>query len=156
MGDDGSVDIGVREVVLRSRFGQVLVVLVAAIAVVATVGALLRGDVGFLWHLVPVLALVVVGAWALFWRPAVAITPPDVGFINPLRTVRVTWPAIQDVETRWALTLVTEGGRYTAWAAPRQGGYGAASERSRRLYESPAGPDQSRSGTAWAPRRPRV
>lgn len=143
MGDDGSVDIGVRDVVLRSRFGQVLVVLVAAISVVATTGALLRGDLALVGHLVPTLALVVVGAWALFWRPSIAITPADVELVNVLRTVRVTWPAIQDVETRWALTLVTASGRYTAWAAPRQSGYGAASEQSRRLYGAPSRPERS-------------
>ena len=132
-----------RDVVLRSRFGQVLVVLLAVIAVVATGGTLLRGDIGMLAHLLPTLALVVVGAWALFWRPAGAITPAEVELVNVLRTVRVTWPAIQDVETRWALTLVTASGRYTAWAAPRQGGYSAASEQSRRLYGSASGPDRS-------------
>jgi hypothetical protein len=132
------VDIGVRDVVLRSRFGQVLVALLAAIALVATGGTLLRGDVGMLAHLVPALALVVVGAWALFWRPAVAITPADVELVNVLRSVRVTWPAIQEVETRWALTLVTAGGRYTAWAAPRQSSYRAGAEEASRLYGSMA------------------
>jgi hypothetical protein len=138
VGDDGSVDIGVRDVVLRSRFGQVLVVLLAAVAVAATGGALLRGDVGLLAHLVPALALVVVGAWALFWRPAVGITPVEVELVNILRTVSVTWPAITDVETRWALTLVTADGRYTAWAAPRQSSFRAGADEPRRMYASPA------------------
>lgn len=146
MGDDGSVDIGVREVVLRSRFGQGLVVLVAAIALVASAGALLRGDLRMVAHLVPALALVVVGVWALFWRPAVALTPAEVELVNVLRTVRVSWPAIQDVETRWALTLVTGKGRYTAWAAPRQSSHRAGADEPRSLYGSPvaAGRDQVR------------
>jgi len=42
---------------------------------------------------------------------------------NPLSTWTVPWPAIQRIDTKWALTLFTERGRIEAWAAPASGRY---------------------------------
>jgi hypothetical protein len=67
------------------------------------------------------LALLAVLAWALFWRPGLAVEPHGVTVVNPLRTSFVPWPAIQAVETRFALTLRTSQGAVQAWASPAPG-----------------------------------
>ena len=69
----------------------------------------------------PWLALVVGAAWALFWRPCVVVDDGGVRLVNPFRTIDVPWPAIEAVDTRWALTLITAYGRFTSWAAPAPG-----------------------------------
>jgi len=60
-------------------------------------------------------------AWLVFWHPRVEVTDEGVVLVNPLRTIEVPWPALINVETQYALTLVTPGGRYRAWAAPGPG-----------------------------------
>ena len=69
----------------------------------------------------PWAALVALACWATFWRPMVAVSPAGVRIVNVTRTIDIPWPAIQDVETKWALTLVTAYGRFTAWSAPAPG-----------------------------------
>jgi hypothetical protein len=95
-------------------------VLVAAgglASVVATEGAggLLAG-----WPLVGVAYL----GWWLFWYPAVVLAEDAVTLRNPSATVRVPWAALIDVDTKYALKLVTPTGAFTAWAAPAPGVWG--------------------------------
>lgn len=56
--------------------------------------------------------------WMLFWNPRVRVDPSGVTFVNLARTVRITWPAITSVDTKYLLTVRTADGTYTAWAAP--------------------------------------
>ncbi len=72
----------------------------------------------------PTLGLLAVScavAYAVLWQPAVAVDPGGVELVNVLRTVRVPWGELVDVDTRWALTLVAGGRRWPAWAAPSSG-----------------------------------
>ena len=62
------------------------------------------------------LALVLV--WLFVVRPCAVIHAEGIRLVNPLRVVDVTWPAITEVRSRWALELVVEGRRYTAWGFP--------------------------------------
>ena len=71
------------------------------------------------------MALFVLAAWATFWRPCVVVSDAGVRLVNVSRTIDVPWPALQGIETRWALTLVTAYGRFTAWGAPAPGAYSA-------------------------------
>jgi len=73
------------------------------------------------WQLAPWLALLAGGCWAAFWRPQVEVSDGGVRIVNVTRTIDMPWPAITGVETRWALTLVTAYGKFTAWAAPSAG-----------------------------------
>jgi hypothetical protein len=120
--DDGGMDFGYRETVLRPRFGQGLAVVVAAICAFGLVGFALRGDGATLLRAAAPLALTGFGSYALFWAPRVRITPADIELVNPLRTIRITWPAVEDIETRWSLVVTAGKRRYPAWAAPREGG----------------------------------
>lgn len=69
--------------------------------------------------------------WLLFWYPSVTVAPSGVTVANPFRTFVVTWPAIRDVDTKYALTLVTASGRVQAWGAPAAGRYAASNVQGR-------------------------
>lgn len=97
------------------------------VAVLVAVGGLLsvvgtEGPTGLLrgWPLVGV----AYAGWWFFWYPAVVLTEDAVTLRNPLASVRVPWSALVDVDTKYALKLVTPSGAYTAWAAPAPGVWG--------------------------------
>ncbi len=90
---------------------------VAAVAAVALVVTALD-DVGAALRYLPVFLVVPAAVWAFYGRPAVIISDGGVTLRNVLRTVELPWPAIQRIETKYALTLETAYGPYNAWAAP--------------------------------------
>ncbi len=105
----------------RSRFGRALAVFVWVMSGLALVAMVTQGGAeglarGAAWALLPALLV-----WAMFWRPCVVVDDAGVELVNVFRTIRLPWPSIQDVDTRWALTLITAYGRFAAWAAPRSG-----------------------------------
>lgn len=87
---------------------------VCAVALAAT----LVDDPGSAVRVAPGLGLAAAGVWALFGRPAVVVHDGGIRLVNVLRTVELPWPAIQRVDTQYALTLVTAYGLYASWAAP--------------------------------------
>lgn len=99
---------------------RVLIVVFAAFGVWWDVDLLLaRPGVGVLsvmWLIAACTLLI-----ALFWRPAVIVDGEGAELRNVLRDVRVPWTALEAVETRYALTLVAAGRRYTSWAGAAGG-----------------------------------
>ncbi|TKV29613.1 PH domain-containing protein [Arthrobacter sp. NamB2] len=95
----------------------VVVALAGLVSILATEGpsGLLAG-----WPLASIGYL----GWWLFWYPAVVLSDAAVTLRNPLATIRVPWAALIDVDTRYALKLVTPTGSFTAWAAPAPGVWG--------------------------------
>jgi len=94
----------------------------------------------------PLLLLGAAVAWAMFWRPSVTVSDAGVTLRNVLRTVELPWPAIRRVDTRYALSLETAFGTYTAWAAPtstRHQAYQASPADLRGLPESTFGAGDS-------------
>jgi hypothetical protein len=105
----------------RSRFARALAFFIWVLAGLALVAMVTQGGVGGLargaaWALLPALLV-----WAMFWRPCVIVDDGGVELVNVFRTIRLPWPSITGVDTRWALTLHTAYGRYAAWAAPASG-----------------------------------
>ena len=94
------------EDVFRPAWGRVLSVLVAVVCAASLV-VLAVADGWEAWRAVPPLALVAGACWALFWRPAVVVSDGGVQIVNVLRTIVLPWPAIERVDTKWALTLFT-------------------------------------------------
>jgi len=76
--------------------------------------------------------------YALFWRPAVVVDGEGVELRNVLRDVRVPWAALEQVDTRYALTLYAAGRRHQSWAAAAPGRPGLL--RGRRDTGSGRGP----------------
>lgn len=102
----------------RSRFSRGLAVVTAALGAVLLMWlAAAVGPAAALAYAPPV-ALVVLVAWLAFWRPGVEVSDGEVVLRNVWRTVHVPWPALQEVDARLGLRLVTAYGSYQAWAAP--------------------------------------
>ena len=108
-------------VLLRSRSARALAVAMVAVAAVGLVSAVIDGLDVVLVYGAPLLAIGLLG-WAAFWMPYVEISDGEVLVRNTLRTVHVPWPAIESVEGRYGLRLVTAYGSVTAWAASAPGG----------------------------------
>lgn len=106
-------------VVLRPRFGLVLCFIVWAIVALCIVSLIVQGDPIALLRFAPAFLLAAFACWVLFWAPAVRIDEGGVSLINLVRTVRITWPAVATIETKYAMTVRTVAGvKHTAWAAP--------------------------------------
>lgn len=60
-------------------------------------------------------------AWLLFWRPAVVCFSDRVVFRNILRDVSIPYALIDDVDTRFTLSVSVGDKRYSAWGAPAPG-----------------------------------
>jgi hypothetical protein len=74
------------------------------------------------WTLISTVVLALALLWLFVVRPCVVIHAEGIRLVNPLRVVDVTWPAIAEVRSRWALEIVAEGRRYTAWGVPADPG----------------------------------
>ena len=81
----------------------------------------LLGLVRYGWPLLLLAAL----ALALFWFPSLDVAEHEVTVRNVFSTTHVPWPAIQRIDTKYALTLYTTGGTVTAWASPAPNRYAA-------------------------------
>ncbi|WDF32504.1 PH domain-containing protein [Arthrobacter agilis] len=85
----------------------------------------------------PFVAVAFAGWW-LFWYPSVVFAADAVTLRNPIATVRVPWAALIDVDTKYALKLVTPTGSFTAWAAPAPGVWGTHAGKVEHLTNLPA------------------
>ncbi len=126
--------VGPQESTIAPRFSRVLAVLLVAICVTTEVSLIAYGHLEPLLRATPALALVAVGGYLFLWAPLLRVTLSTIEVVNPLRTHVVSWPAVLDIETRWALTLVTARGRITVWAAPAQGPLSSVSRLNRDAF----------------------
>ena len=115
----------------RPAFGRVLSIIVVAIAVAGLVGFVVSGDWGGLVRYGWGLALLAVLAVALFWLPSLAVAEHEITVRNVFSTVHVPWPAIQRIDTKYALTLYTQRGKVTVWASPAPNRYAGQVSASR-------------------------
>lgn len=104
-------------------FGRVLSVVVAVAGVVAIVGFAVAGEWAGLARSVWPTLLIVAVAFALFWFPSITIAEHEVTVRNVFVTHHVPWPAIERIDTKWALTLFTSHGPIAVWAAPAPSRY---------------------------------
>lgn len=110
----------------RPTFGRVLSVVTAVIAAAGLGGFVVSGDwpglVRYGWGLLLIAAV----SFAAFWLPRVDVAEHEVTVVNVFSTLHVPWPAIQRVDTQYALTLhLPEGRKITAWASPAPSRYSA-------------------------------
>ena len=110
---------------LRSRFLQVLTVVVCAILAAFIGGFIVQLDGLQLLRYVPVILFMGYLVWLVLWSPSVTIAPSGVTVRNLVRSFTVSWPAIQRIDTRFALTLFTHELKITAWSAPAPGRFAA-------------------------------
>ena len=74
------------------------------------------------WILISSVVLALVLLWLFVIRPCAVIHADGIRLVNPMRVVDLTWPAISEVRSRWALELFADGKRYTAWGVPSDPG----------------------------------
>lgn len=86
--------------------GALIIVVAALFLVSALLDDARDGLDAVLW---PVAVILV--TWAVLIRPCVRLVESGVELRNIVRDVVVTWPALDLVESRWALTVVTEDGQ---------------------------------------------
>lgn len=107
--------------VYRPVLVRVLLAVFAAFGGWAVVDLLAAGRTGpatvaALWLVAAVAAL-----GCLFWRPAVIVDADAVELRNVVRDVRVPWSRLDDVTTRYTLTLHADGRRHQSWAGSAPG-----------------------------------
>jgi Bacterial PH domain len=103
---------------LRSRFGIALVIVLWVVLAAIFISLIVQFQPLALLRFTPVIAFVAYAVWILMWSPSVTIAPSGVTIRNLLRTHDVSWPAIERIDTRFALTLYTTAGKIVAWSAP--------------------------------------
>lgn len=121
----------------RSGASRVLAAATVVICVVGLLALLLQDGLTGLLRYGWWILLVAVLAWALFWKPHVRVDDAGVELVNVVRTITLPWPSIQDVDTKWALTLKTAYGSFGAWAAPAPGRHGTRRVTDRDLRHLP-------------------
>lgn len=67
------------------------------------------------------LAFIAYAAWVVLWRPNLHIHERGVTVHNVTRSVTLPWTSLIDVDTKYALTLVTPERRVAVWVAPAPG-----------------------------------
>ena len=108
----------------RPSFGRVLTIAVGVVAVLGLLGLVIGNDVEALLRYGVWFVLLVIVTIALYWVPEVDVLEHEGVVRNPLSTWHVPWPAIERIDTKWALTLYATGPvRIEAWAAPASGRY---------------------------------
>jgi Bacterial PH domain len=96
----------------------VLTVIVCVICGAALVTFVIVGDFAGLARYCWPLLLSGFLCWMLFWSPSVTVDPGGVVIRNLVREHRLTWPSIREIDTKFALTISTSAGKFTAWSAP--------------------------------------
>jgi hypothetical protein len=99
--------------------GLYLVTLAAALWWLAAVAA--GPDRSTLGVAGPVILVAAALGYACFWRSAVRVDGRGVRLLNVLRDVDVPWEHLEQVQTRYALTLVADGRAFRSWAAAAPG-----------------------------------
>lgn len=135
---------------LRPGSSVVVGIVSVGLGLVFVVPALLGAERN--WPLISTTTLGVVLLWLFIVRPCVVIHTEGVRIVNPLRTVDITWPMIEQIRSRWALELVAQGRRYTAWGVPAE----TARPRGRELLRRTAGQRPTDAPAADYGRRPKV
>lgn len=104
----------------HSRFNQVVAIIIWVLCLAAAVAVVVAGFKSAGEYL-PSVALFAFIGWAGLWRPAIEVNDSAVTLVNVLSTVEIPWPAIIQIDTRYALTVVTPKHKFPATAAPAPG-----------------------------------
>lgn len=63
------------------------------------------------------------GVYLLFLRPRVRVFDDGIEIRNPVSSHRVGWQDVQDINSKYTMSVRVEGRTIHAWAAPAQGRY---------------------------------
>ncbi|MBX3312582.1 MAG: hypothetical protein KF916_06830 [Microbacteriaceae bacterium] len=106
-----------KTVVIQPRSGKITAIVVAAFALAAAIISI-SADPANGWRSIFFLVLISFLAWWVFWTPRIDIAEKSALIVNVFSRVSIPYPRIKLVDTRYALALTTDRGRFVAWAAP--------------------------------------
>jgi len=63
----------------------------------------------------------IIGAYLLFLKPYVLIFDEGIKVVNPAKEIAVSWDLVEEIETKYSMSITIAGIDYYAWAAPAPG-----------------------------------
>lgn len=84
----------------------------------------------------------IISSYLLFLKPYLLIFDEGIKIVNPTKEIMATWNSVEEIETKFSMSIVINGTTHYAWAAPAPSG-----RHSRRMHKSDLHPG------AEAPRR---
>ncbi|HMM82672.1 MAG TPA: PH domain-containing protein [Terrimesophilobacter sp.] len=127
----------------HSRFNRVLAVVTWLLCLSGVVAVIVAGRQDALRYL-PLIALVAWLTWAGLWHPALRLNDEAITVVNTFATTVVPWAALINVDTKYALTLLTPHRRVVVTVAPAPGRIATAlSNRDVKGISAPRGADGS-------------
>jgi hypothetical protein len=73
----------------------------------------------------------IIAAYLLFLKPYVLIFDEGIQIINPTKEITATWDLVEEIETKFSMSITVDGAQYFAWAAPAPG-----HRHSRRMHKT--------------------
>ena len=71
------------------------------------------------------------GAYLLFLKPYVLLFDEGIKIVNPTKEITASWDLVEEIETKYSMSIQIRGESYHAWAAPAPSG-----RHSRRMHKS--------------------
>ena len=71
------------------------------------------------------------GSYLLFLKPYVLLFDEGIKIVNPTKEITATWDLVEEIETKYSMSIHVNDGTYYAWAAPAPSG-----RHSRRMNKS--------------------
>jgi len=105
----------------RSVYASIAVTAFIVIGLVAESvkhGTILERVDALLWG-----AVVLTGAYLLFYRPCVIYFDEGITIINPFKSQTLGWDIVESIEAQYTMGLQVKGKIIRAWAAPAPGRY---------------------------------
>ncbi|TRZ54722.1 MAG: hypothetical protein D4S00_08265 [Streptomycetaceae bacterium] len=62
-----------------------------------------------------------IGTYMGFIKPYVVIFDEGIKIVNPTKEITASWDRIDEIETKYTMSIVVDGATYYAWAAPAPG-----------------------------------
>ena len=73
----------------------------------------------------------IIGSYLLFLKPYVLIFDEGIKIVNPTKEITVTWDLVEEIETKYSMSILVDGQTFYAWAAPAPSG-----RHSRRMHKT--------------------
>ena len=71
------------------------------------------------------------GSYLLFLKPYVLLFDEGIKIVNPTKEITATWDLVEEIETKYSMSIQVRGVSYHAWAAPAPSG-----RHSRRMHKT--------------------
>ena len=71
------------------------------------------------------------GSYLLFLKPYVLLFDEGIKIINPTKEITATWDLVEEIETKYSMSILVDGQTFYAWAAPAPSG-----RHSRRMHKT--------------------